>query len=131
MNTYFEPAREIKVRAEVDVLVVGAGPAGLMAAEAAAKNSNLKVMLLESRGFLGGNLILGLILVAFFFLVIGKAIVFILVIKNKSEHCEVYFFACIAKFLAGVDSVNYSTHIPFAVALKYIGCKFAVMLNNG
>ena len=60
MNKFFEPAREIPVRAEVDVLVVGAGPAGLMAAEAAAKGGKQKVMLLESRGFLGGNLILGL-----------------------------------------------------------------------
>ena len=30
------PAREIPVRAEVDILVVGGGPAGIMAAEAAA-----------------------------------------------------------------------------------------------
>ena len=30
------PARDIPVRAEVDVLVVGGGPAGIMAAEAAA-----------------------------------------------------------------------------------------------
>ena len=40
MNRYFEPAREIKVRAEVDILVVGGGPAGIMAAEAAAKGSD-------------------------------------------------------------------------------------------
>ena len=60
MKTILEPAREINVRAEVDVLVVGAGPAGIMAAEAAAKGGKTKVMLLESRGFLGGNLILGL-----------------------------------------------------------------------
>lgn len=44
-----EPARELKVRAEVDVLVVGAGPAGIIAAEAAAKDKNLKVMLIEQR----------------------------------------------------------------------------------
>ena len=37
MKTYLEPAREVKVRAEVDILVVGGGPAGIMAAEAAAK----------------------------------------------------------------------------------------------
>ena len=60
MKTIFEPAREINVRAEVDILVVGGGPAGIMAAEAAAKGGKAKVMLLEQRGFLGGNLTLGL-----------------------------------------------------------------------
>ena len=50
MKTYFEPAREVKVRAEVDILVVGGGPAGIMAAEAAAKGGKAKVMLLEQRG---------------------------------------------------------------------------------
>ena len=50
-----EPARNTRVRASVDVLVVGGGPAGIMAAEAAAGNG-LKVMLLESKSFLGGNL---------------------------------------------------------------------------
>lgn len=65
MNTYLEPAREIPVRAEVDVLVVGGGPAGLLAAQAAAAGSNLKVMLLESRSYLGGNLTIGLPVLGF------------------------------------------------------------------
>ena len=60
MKTINEPAREIKVRADVDVLVVGGGPAGIMAAEAAARDGKLKVMLIESRGYLGGNLTIGL-----------------------------------------------------------------------
>ena len=38
MKTIKEPAREIRVRADVDVLVVGGGPAGIMAAEAAARD---------------------------------------------------------------------------------------------
>ena len=59
MKTIYEPAREIPVRAEVDVLVVGGGPAGIMAAQAAAADG-LKVMLVESRGYLGGNLTIGL-----------------------------------------------------------------------
>ena len=33
-----EPARDLAVRAEADVLVVGGGPAGLMAALAAAED---------------------------------------------------------------------------------------------
>lgn len=65
MKTIQEPARTIPVREEVDVLVVGAGPAGLMAAEAAAKDKNLKVMLLEQRGYLGGNLTIGLPILSF------------------------------------------------------------------
>ena len=39
MKTIFQPAREINVRAEVDVLVVGAGPAGIIAASAAARDA--------------------------------------------------------------------------------------------
>ena len=36
MKTIHEEARDIPVRDEVDVLVVGAGPAGIMAAQSAA-----------------------------------------------------------------------------------------------
>jgi len=63
--TIHEAARDINVRAIADVLVVGGGPSGVMAAYAAAKDRNLKVMLLESRGFLGGNLTIGLPILAF------------------------------------------------------------------
>ena len=38
MKTITEPARRLNVRAEVDVLVVGGGPSGIIAAEAAAGN---------------------------------------------------------------------------------------------
>ena len=58
-TTITEPQREIPVRAEVDVLVVGGGPAGIMAARAAT-GKGLRVMLIESRGYLGGNLTIGL-----------------------------------------------------------------------
>ena len=50
IKTISEPAREIPVRCEVDVLVVGGGPAGIMAAEAAAE-SGARTMLIENRGF--------------------------------------------------------------------------------
>ncbi len=65
MKTYSEPAREIPVRNEVDVLVVGAGPAGIMAAQAAALVKGTKVMLIDSRGYLGGNMTIGLPLLGF------------------------------------------------------------------
>ena len=59
-----EPAREIPVRASVDVLVVGGGPAGLLAAQAAS-GKGLDVMLIENRGSLGGNMTQGLPLLGF------------------------------------------------------------------
>lgn len=65
MKTIKVPACEIPVRDEVDVLVVGGGPAGIMAAQAAALVPDTKVMLLESRGFLGGNLTIGIPMLGF------------------------------------------------------------------
>ncbi len=64
MKTIVEPAKELKVRAEVDILVVGGGPSGIIAAEAASGEGR-KVMLLESRGYLGGNLTIGLPILSF------------------------------------------------------------------
>ncbi|HPC61300.1 MAG TPA: FAD-dependent oxidoreductase [Verrucomicrobiota bacterium] len=59
-----EPARSVPVVKQTDVLVVGGGPAGIMAARAAAE-SGLSVSLVESRGFLGGNLTIGLPVLGF------------------------------------------------------------------
>src|SRR5512138_596872 len=52
-KTYREPARDIKVCAEGDVVVVGGGPGGHSAAIAAARNG-ASVVLLERYGHLGG-----------------------------------------------------------------------------
>ncbi|MDR2480446.1 MAG: FAD-dependent oxidoreductase, partial [Treponema sp.] len=49
------PARSVPLYRETDVLVAGGGPAGIGAAAAAARNG-ARVMLLEKRGFLGGNI---------------------------------------------------------------------------
>ena len=65
MKTISEPAREIPVIKEVDVLVVGGGPAGVMAAQSAALTGGVSVMLIENRGFLGGNMTIGLPLLGF------------------------------------------------------------------
>jgi hypothetical protein len=48
-------AKEVEVREQVDVLVVGGGPAGIGAAVSAARTGG-RVMLLEKRAFLGGNI---------------------------------------------------------------------------
>jgi len=64
MRNFVEPSRTLPVRAEVDVLVVGGGPAGIIAAQAASGNG-LKVMLIEGRSYLGGNLTIGLPILGF------------------------------------------------------------------
>ena len=55
MKHYLEPQREIEVYKEVDVAVAGAGPAGFVAALAAARNG-ARVLLLEKENFVGGLL---------------------------------------------------------------------------
>jgi hypothetical protein len=52
-RTFLEPAREIPVYGETDVLVVGGGPAGCAAAIAAAR-TGADVTLVERYGYLGG-----------------------------------------------------------------------------
>jgi hypothetical protein len=59
-----EPARRVPVRADYDVLVVGGGPSGLIAAIAAAEDG-LRVGLIESRSFAGGNMTIGLPVLGF------------------------------------------------------------------
>ncbi|MBI2217786.1 MAG: FAD-dependent oxidoreductase [Candidatus Rokubacteria bacterium] len=60
-RTYREPAREIPVYAETDVLVVGGGPAGCAAAAAAAR-LGAHVTLVERYGHLGGLATGGLVI---------------------------------------------------------------------
>ncbi|WP_418502437.1 FAD-dependent oxidoreductase [Flagellimonas sp.] len=59
-----EEGRNIPVRKEVDVLVVGGGPSGITAAMGA-KEKDLNVTLIENRSFLGGNMTIGLPVLGF------------------------------------------------------------------
>jgi len=64
MERIIEPERELPVRMNVDVLVVGGGPSGIIAAQAAAEDG-LNLALIENRSFLGGNLTTGLPILGF------------------------------------------------------------------
>jgi len=64
MSCVLEPERNVPIRAEADVLVVGGGPAGIIVALAAAEDG-LKVTLVEKYGFVGGNLAIGLPVLGF------------------------------------------------------------------
>lgn len=55
-----EPARDVPVAEEVDVLVLGGGPAGMHAAIAAARQG-AKTVLVERYGFMGGSATNGLV----------------------------------------------------------------------
>lgn len=57
MKTIHEAARELPVYAEPDVLVIGGGSAGMMAACAAAR-AGADTLLIDAYGFLGGTLTL-------------------------------------------------------------------------
>ena len=54
-----EPARQIPIAGEFDVVVCGGGPAGVAAAIAAGRNG-AKTIILESQGCLGGIMTTGL-----------------------------------------------------------------------
>ncbi len=60
MKTITEPARQLPVVAEADVIVAGGGPGGLPAAIAAARQG-ARVLLIERYGFLGGLATAGLV----------------------------------------------------------------------
>ncbi|MGD8239203.1 MAG: FAD-dependent oxidoreductase [Armatimonadota bacterium] len=60
MNTIAEPARDIPVVADVDVVVVGGGPAGVAAAVGAARGG-ASTLLVERYGCLGGQMTAGLV----------------------------------------------------------------------
>jgi hypothetical protein len=58
MNTYQEPAHDIPITRQADVIVVGGGPAGLAAAIACARNGarhGTRTVLVERFGYLGGT----------------------------------------------------------------------------
>ncbi|MGS2763065.1 FAD-dependent oxidoreductase [Sinomicrobium sp. M5D2P9] len=64
MKYITEKGKEIPVRTETDIVVVGGGPSGIIAAQAAAEDG-LKVILVENRSFLGGNMTIGLPVLGF------------------------------------------------------------------
>ena len=60
-NIYIEPAMEVPVLAEYDVVVAGGGPAGCAAAIYAARHG-AKTLLMEKEGYLGGATVAQLVI---------------------------------------------------------------------
>lgn len=60
-SVFRQPARDVPVIADVDVLVAGGGPAGVCAAVGAAR-AGARVFLVERHGFLGGMWTAGMVL---------------------------------------------------------------------
>ena len=60
MTTYHEGARDVPIVEHADVLVAGGGPAGLVAAVAAAR-AGARTRLIEANGCLGGTWTAGLL----------------------------------------------------------------------
>ena len=60
MSDFVDLNVKLPIRAAVDVLVVGGGPAGIAAAIASARNG-AQTMLIERNGYVGGNLTAGLV----------------------------------------------------------------------
>ena len=54
MTKYLEPAKEIDVFGQYDVVIVGGGPAGLAAAIVSGRNQ-ARTLLIEQFGYLGGT----------------------------------------------------------------------------
>lgn len=54
----FDIKTQLQIRYDVDVVVVGGGPAGCFAAIAAARNG-VKTLLIEKNGILGGTMTAG------------------------------------------------------------------------
>jgi hypothetical protein len=65
MKTIREPARDLPILREADVVVVGGGPTGICAAVSAARNG-ARTVLVERHGFLGGNLVMWLPLFTYY-----------------------------------------------------------------
>ena len=66
METYFEPSRQIPIHTTCDVLIVGGGTAGVVAALASAR-TGADTVLVEQYGFLGGTMHAGVCGVHSFF----------------------------------------------------------------
>ena len=64
MRTIREPARDLPVVREADVVVAGGGPTGIVTALSAARNG-AQTLLIEQGGFLGGNATMWLPLLCF------------------------------------------------------------------
>ncbi len=113
-----QPQRELPLLHETDILVVGAGPAGVAAAVAARRTTGAKVALVERYGHLGGQWTGGLVLIVVG--MIGKSGV------QMTRGIGEEMMARLSKVHKGI--VNYPGKKPTvdAEALKYVMVEMVV-----